>query len=161
MHLITIFSILMCNKSFKCTHFMVSLNLGKHNFWILRKTNAIISLLAQGSKNSVFLLPAPHTKEKLLDVRSSMNPRDKALCMCADFPVDIWLFICWEHISSTKFSYNILTHSDGLWCHSELEASKGLRDLESGETESWESWLLAGLVKLHSPHTSLFLHQPP
>lgn len=114
---------------------MVSLNLGKHNFWIRRKTNAIISLLAQGSKNSVFLLPAPHTKEKLLDVRSSMNPWDKALCMCV--LTSQWTSGC-LYVGNTlrQLTLAIISLPTRMVCgHSELEASKGLKRL--GKRGNW------------------------
>lgn len=127
----------MYNKSFKCSHFMVSLNLGKHNFWILRKrkTNAIISLLAQRSKNRVFLLPAPHTKEMLLDIRSWVDRsttkcRGKALLTC------VLTSQCPSDCSHTNVNYNALTLNKGLRSH----RTGGIRGTWGlGE---WKNWVL-------------------
>lgn len=75
------------------------------------KANAIISFPAQGSKYSVFLLPALYTQEKLLALRgwvdhSPVECRDKALLMCVMTSLcAVGLLINWEHISSTHVHY--------------------------------------------------------
>ena len=65
-----------------------------------------------------------------------MKPRDKALCMCV--LTSQWTSGCLDAGNTFhQLTLVIISLPTQMVCgHSELEASKGLRDLESGETES-------------------------